>query len=209
MPSTKQAAPEKPLRGSLMSVRSLVELRSVSLDHLSDVRHVSALAYRAYAGPLLAEDQVDALVELVRSPEYSEQILAANSVGAWIDGHLCGIAGWSPAGNAGAGAKLIGVCVDPLFGRLGIGRRLVAATEMRARRAGFTQLTARVPANAAPFFERVGYLGSSQGVWITPAGVSVPVFHMRKGVSKPTRQADQHHTIPVPSIDEADTTRVH
>ena len=197
------------LRGGVLSMRSQVELRTVGLDGLAEVRHVTALAYRAYAGPFLAEDQVDALVELVRSPEYTDQMLASNCVGAWIDGRLIGCVGWFPAGSSAAGAKLLGVCVDPLFGRLGVGRRLVEAIEIRARRAGFSILTARVPISAAPFFARLGYAGTSQGVWMTPSGVSLPVVHMRKGSSKLIRRNANTQQIALTSIDCGDNTRLH
>ncbi len=173
-----------------MRVNVAIAIRPIGLDDVSDVRHVHCLAYRAFTGPTLAEDQVDAIVEFVRSPQYSDYLLGHGCVGAWIDNHLCGTAGWGPGNNLGVGARLAGVCVDPLFSRLGIGRRLVEAAETRARRAGFSTVTTRTPANAVPFFEQLGYTSSSQGVWMTPSGVSVPIVHMRKGpereLSKPS-----------------------
>ena len=192
-----------------MSLRSQIELRPVGLDDLSAVRQTSALAYRAYAGPYLGEDQVDALVELVRSPEYCEQMLAAACLGAWIDERLIGTGGWSAAGTAGAGAKLIGVCVDPLFGRLGVGSQLVVAVEMQARRAGFALLSARVPAHAATFFKRLGYAGTSQGVWTTPSGVTIPVVHMRKGGPARMVLTDQGLPVTLPSLQTSRLARVH
>lgn len=164
-----------------MREKVAITIRQIGLDDLAAVRHVHSLAYRAFAGPTLAEDQVDALVEYVRSPQYSDYLLGHGCLGAWIDSHLCGTAGWGPGSNLGVGAKLAGVCVDPLFSRLGIGRRLVEAAELRARRAGFSAMTTRTTSNAVPFFETLGYATTSQGVWNTPSGVSVPVVHMRKG----------------------------
>jgi len=161
-----------------------IAIRPVGLDDLSDVRHIHSLAYRSLSGPALAEDQVDAIVEFVRSPQFSDYLLGHGCIGAWVGSHLCGTAGWGPGNTVGLGAKLAGVCVDPLFSRLGIGRRLVEAAEARARRAGFSTVTSRTTANAVPFFEHLGYTSASQGAWMTPSGVSIPVVYMRKGVER-------------------------
>lgn len=180
-----------------MRVNVAIAIRPIGLDDLSDVRHVHGLAYRALTGPALAEDQVDALVEFVRSPQYSDYLLGHGCVGAWIGNQLCGTAGWGPGTNIGVGAKLAGVCVDPLFSRLGIGRRLVEAAETRARRAGFSTVTSRTTANAVPFFAALGYTTSSQGAWMTPSGVSVPVVHMRKGPERDVQKAPAHEAAPM------------
>ena len=132
----------------------------------------------------------------MRSPQYSDYLLGHGCVGAWIGNQLCGTAGWGPGTNIGVGAKLAGVCVDPLFSRLGIGRRLVEAAETRARRAGFSTVTSRTTANAVPFFAALGYTTSSQGAWMTPSGVSVPVVHMRKGPERDVQKAPAHELPP-------------
>jgi len=164
-----------------MSINVAVELRPIGLDSLSELRHVHTTAFRSYLGSELSENQLDALIEFVHTPEYAEHLMATECLGAWIDKRLCASASWTPGGNQGASAKLIGVCVDPLFGGLGLSRRLVAAVEARARRAGYAVMTARSPVMMASFFERLGYSGSSRGVWVTPCGVTIPVLHMRKG----------------------------
>ena len=192
-----------------MQLNVALDVRPIGLDDLSTVRHVHTLAYRAFAGPSLAEDQIDALVEHVRSTEYSQQIVASDTMGAWIDGRLVGTAGWTPGSNLGVGAKLTGVCVDPLFGGIGIGRKLVEAAESRARRAGFTIVTARTPANAVRFFERLGYLSTSQGVWATPSGVTVPVFHMRKGEERTVRPVEHPIVVSTQLENAAMVSRLH
>ena len=77
-------------------------------------------------------------------------------------------------------ARLVGVFISPLYARLGIGRRLVAAVEVQARRAGFTTFTIRAPLGASPFFERVGYEVASHGVWPITREVALPVAFLRK-----------------------------
>jgi GNAT superfamily N-acetyltransferase len=192
-----------------MRVNVAIAIRPIGLDDLSDVRHVHSLAYRSLTGPALAEDQVDAIVEFVRSPTYSDFLLSHGCIGAWIGNHLCGTAGWGPGSNVGVGAKLAAVCVDPLFSRLGIGRRLVEAAETRARRAGFSTMSSRTTANAVPFFESLGYGTSSQGAWMTPSGVSVPVVHMRKGPERDIQKAPLLDKVPLVSEQVELMARLH
>ena len=94
-----------------MRVNVSVALRPIGLDDAAQVRHLHSLAFRAFAGPWLVEDQLDALIEHVRSPAYSDYLLGYGCVGAWIDNYLCGTAGWGPSSSVGASAKLVGICV--------------------------------------------------------------------------------------------------
>jgi len=164
-----------------MSMLAGINLRPISFDDFSQLRRIHAQAYRSFLGSDLTEDQIEALVDFVHTPQYIELILQTECLGAWINDHLCGTASWTPGGPASDGARLAAVCVDPLFSSLGIARRLVTEIESRARRAGFATLTARSPVTVAPFFQHLGYTGTSRGVWVTPCGVTVPVVHMRKG----------------------------
>lgn len=167
-----------------MSMSTTAELRPIGLDNLAELRHIHSLAYRTYLGNDLSDDQLEALVDFVHTPEYIELLLTTECLGAWIEQRLCATASWTPGGIAGASAKLIGVCVDPMFGGLGLARRLVDEVELRARRAGFAVMSARSPISMAPFFEKLGYGGTSRGIWSTPCGVNIPVIHMRKGEVK-------------------------
>jgi GNAT superfamily N-acetyltransferase len=166
-----------------MSKRIAFSLRPIGFEDLADVRHLHTTAFRAAACAQLDQEQVDALVEHIESSSYSDQVLGANCVGAWIDRTLCGTAGWSPGGQSGHGARVLGVFVSPLFKGLGVGRSVVDAAEARAHRAGFSVLSVRSPLITAGFFERLGYSGTSQGVWTTPAGIGVPVRYLRKNAA--------------------------
>jgi len=167
--------------GGVMSQNPLVEIRPIGLDSLAELRHIHALAFRSYLSSDLSNDQIDALVDFVRTREYMEMIFQTACLGAWIDQRLCATGSWTPGGAVSSSARLIGICVDPLFAGLGLARRLVTEVEAQARRAGFSTMTARSPVTMAPFFERLGYSGTSRGAWMTPCGVSIPVLHMRKG----------------------------
>jgi len=172
-----------------MGLPAFSDIRPIGLDHLAELRHLHSLAYRTYLAHDLSDDQLDALIEFVQTPEYIEVLLKTECHGAWIENRLCATASWSPGGMTGASAKLIGVCVDPIFAGLGLARQLVVEAELRARRAGFAVMTARAPHSVAPFFEQLGYCCTSHGVWATPCGVNIPVVHMRKGEAKPVASA--------------------
>ena len=192
-----------------MSKIPAVDVRPIGLDNLGELRRVHTLAYRAYLGSDLSEDQIEALVDYVRTPDYTELLLSTECLGAWIENRLCATASWMPGGTAGASAKIIGVCVDPLFGGLGLARNLVNEVEARARRAGFAVITARSPLTMVPFFERLGYGGSSRGVWATPCGVTIPVVHMRKGEAKSAVLAGRRLPATQRAARLAGLTRIH
>jgi len=192
-----------------MSERSIVELRAIGLDRLSDLRNVHTQAFKAYLGSDLSEDQLDALVNYANTTDYTDQMLLTECIGAWIDDRLCATGSWMPGGDAGASAKLTAVCVHPLFGRMGLARRIVEEIENRARRAGFSVLTARCPVTMAPFLERLGYVGTSHGVWATPCGVSVPVVHMRKGEARPDLHGTSRSTLSQRAARLSSVARLH
>jgi hypothetical protein len=83
--------------------------------------------------------------------------------------------------------------VDPLFCRLGIGRRLLAEVEGRAFQSGFRQLGAGVTLNAVPFFARLGYRQASRGVKTLGPGCSLPVMFMRKTAPRSLRLSNTRH----------------
>jgi GNAT superfamily N-acetyltransferase len=164
-----------------MSKLPAIDVRPIGLDNLSELRHLHSQSYRSFLGPDLSQDRLDSLLEYVRTPAYLDQILQTECLGAWINARLCATGNWMPGGAGHAGAKIAGLCVDPLFSGLGLGTRIVSELEARGKRAGFAVMSLRAPLAAAAFFERLGYVASSRGVWSTACGVSVPVMHMRKG----------------------------
>lgn len=168
-----------------MSKLPAIDVRPIGLDCLAELRHLHGQSYRSFLGGDLSQDQLDALLDYVRTPAYLDLILQTECLGAWIDDRLCATGSWTPGGVSSTGAKIAGVCVDPLFSGLGFGKRMVTEIEARARRAGFALMSARAPLSSTSFFEQLGYAGTSRGVWSTPCGVNVPVLHMRKGEIRP------------------------
>ncbi len=168
------------LARSLRDVGALSELRPIEIDDLSSVRYVHTTAFRMLASQTYNPDEIEALVEQIRSPAYADQILGTEAVGAWFGDELVGTAGWSHANDTGHIARISDVFVQPLFCGLGIGSLLVKDAEERAARAGFTEVSVRVTQNAIPFFKRLDYLVSSYGVRGTLAGIDLQVAFMRK-----------------------------
>ena len=83
--------------------------------------------------------------------------------------------------DSGATARITALFVDPLFVRLGIGRRLTRDVEVRVRAAGFDALSVRATDNAVGFFLSLGFQIASQGVTARAADIVLPVTFMRKG----------------------------
>jgi GNAT superfamily N-acetyltransferase len=163
--------------------------RDVASDHSrgrSDIRSLHASSFRALAAPALDASQVAAYVDWIYSPDYTDVLITQDLLTAYYEHHLVGTAGWIPADDAGVSARISAVYVAPLFARLGIGRRLLAAAEARAEMAGFRSFSARVFPKAFGFFESMGYARSSQGALSIGTDNGIPVTFMRKAAPRPT-----------------------
>lgn len=157
----------------------------IGLDHFSDLRNLHAAALREGASSVLSEDELAAMLALVQSHEYSDQVLQEETVGGWIDDELVGTASWHTNSDDGRGARIGWVFVrHPGFG---IGRRLVTEVEARAQHSGFNQLAVSATANAILFFERLGYQVASRGVRNVGPNCALPVAFMRKFLMRPVR----------------------
>jgi GNAT superfamily N-acetyltransferase len=163
-------------------------IREAGVDCWSAVRHLHATAFRTLAAPMLETTELAAFAEWVYSPDYTDLLQTQDLQTVWRDGILVGTAGWVPADDTGASARLTAVYVSPLFTRLGIGRQLVGLAEARARAAGFSAFTARVFPPALAFFQRLGYERSSHGAVSIGSENGIPVVFLRKG-EPPTRAA--------------------
>lgn len=160
------------------------DLRAVVIDELSDVRYIHAGALRAQAAEQLSQDEIDAFVGYVYSEAYTERLAemvrARRLLGITVDGKLTSTAGWTPANDSGATARLMAVFVGPLFTGVGLGRRVALAAEADAAQAGFRAASVRTPIGAVGFFQRLGYDVSSYGVWTLKPDCALPVGFMRK-----------------------------
>ncbi|MGE0627677.1 MAG: GNAT family N-acetyltransferase [Hyphomicrobiaceae bacterium] len=168
---------------------SLVEaviLRPATIDDFSDIRYVQTESVRRIAARMLSEDETAAFVALVCSQSYAGRLVDLVRAGRLTvavmgeAGSIVGTAGWVPANDSGAVARLVAMFVGPQFARQGIGRRLFHAVEAQSSRAGFSGLTVRSPIGATGFFLKLGFEVASHGVWGVGPDVNVPVAFMRR-----------------------------
>lgn len=164
-------------------------LRRIGIDDHAQVRHVHARALRVLSADALSDGELVACLHFVGSPDYSDLLLAEEVHGAFVDGQLVGTAAWLANGDDGETARIASVFVDPMFTRLGLGSRLLAEVEARAAHAGFDQLGAAAVLNAAPFFQRHGYIEASRGVKAFGPECWLPVAFLRKRAVRPERLA--------------------
>jgi N-acetylglutamate synthase-like GNAT family acetyltransferase len=160
------------------SLGERLTLRPIAVDDFSNLRYLHATSLRAQTLDVLSEEEVEAFVKLVYSPEYATLLMKEEVYGAWLDGELIGTVSWHAAGNGGSTASIGGIFVR--HPRLGIGRRLLAEAEARAHQCGFERLSACATANAVPFFLRFGYEKVSRGVRSLSFGCVLPVTFVRK-----------------------------
>lgn len=164
-------------------------LRQVVIDELSSVRHLHVTAMQQLAAQHLSETEVAALIAYIRSEQYTARLIEAvrngRLIGAELMGALAATAGWVAANDAGATARIMAVCVSPLYSRIGLARRALQVAETDAARAGFKVFTVRAPIGAVPFFERLGYGVTSHGVWPLPPDQAIPVGFLRKVAAGP------------------------
>ncbi len=158
----------------------LVQLRPIDIDDWSDVRYVHGTSFRTIAAPRATQRYVDAFMSSLDTPDYVEALRGTQLTGAWLDGQLAGTAGWRPLDSRGRVARIEGLFVQPLFTFMGLGSLLLAHTEARARRAGYTSITALACAPSVPFFMRAGYDVYAQGHGVCELADDMTMFVMRK-----------------------------
>lgn len=179
------------------------DLRPVEIDELSDVRYIHAGALRSQAAEQLSQEEIEAFVGYVYSESYTERLAemvrARRLFGITVEGKLTSTAGWMPANDSGATARLMAVFVAPLFSGVGLGRRITLAAEADAAQAGFLAASVRTPIGAVGFFQRLGYDVSSYGVWTLKPDCALPVGFMRKALDpgQGARHSDDPHKAPL------------
>ena len=169
--------------------RGAITIRRIGIDDHSDVRYLHVKAMTAQSLDALTDAEISAFVAFVYSPAYSDCLMAEDVYGAYIDSQLIGSASWHVNGDDGRTARISSVFVDPMFGRLGIGARLLAEVEARAAQSGFGQFGISATINAVPFFEKLGYHEASRGVKALGPDSSLPVAFLRKSVPHLVRPA--------------------
>jgi GNAT superfamily N-acetyltransferase len=172
---------------------SAVEVGLTTIDDMSSIRHLHASSARRLAAGMLSEAEITAFAEHIYAEIYStrmaEVVRAGRMTAARFAGQLIGTAGWTPANDAGAVARMVGVFVSPLHAGCGVARLLLDVAETQARQAGFRVFTVRAPLGASGFFERLGYEVASHGVWPLTREIQLPVAFLRKAdpVAPPRR----------------------
>lgn len=76
--------------------------------------------------------------------------------------------------------ELRAVYVDPDFGRLGLGAKLLKAVEIEAKNAGCEKLWLHSSINAKDFYEHSGYIVIKPEEHTLPSGRKMPCFAMEK-----------------------------
>lgn len=164
-----------------VGVLDRIAIRAVGIDDLSAVRYVHTAAFKATALATFEEPDIAAFVAYVRSPEYSDRILASHTFGAWVGDQLVGTASWDLA-EQGAAARLFFIFVHPLFMGAGVGRRLIETVEEDARKAGLAICMVRAPLNTIPFFEQQAYVQTARGACAFVPGRTTPFALMVKPI---------------------------
>ncbi len=158
----------------------MMTLRPLSVDDLSTARYIHSASFAGAAQGHYAPDDIEAFVAFVRSPRYADLLLGNHAVAAWIETEMVGTAAWSEGEGMSATARILAVCVRPLFTGEGIGRKLLDHVEQEARAAGYPALEVAATLNAVSFFESLDYRLVRNGGWALPLGHEIPVAYMRK-----------------------------
>jgi GNAT superfamily N-acetyltransferase len=162
-----------------------VTILPLGVDDLSNVRYIHATSIRLHAAHVLSDEEIRAFTDHVYSDAYATQLARTRLLGATIGGELVGTSGWSYGDDSASGARISSLHVRPLFTRLGIGQALLAAAEAAAGAAGFDSFAARATLNSIGFFERYGYVVTSQGLYPMRPDIGLPVAFMRKSEPPP------------------------
>jgi len=171
------AAPQR----EYAAIRDIAVKRPITVDDLSDVRHLHRIAFHRLADRRHAADLTDAYNAYLYLPAFASGVLNADIMGLWLDRALIATAGWEPTDEKSPPtARIVHVAVSPLFNGLGLGRHIVNDAERRASDARFAHFTARATAKSVPFFERLGYSITSRGVTTLAHDAELPITYMRR-----------------------------
>jgi len=169
-----------PVPSTCDTLAPMMKLRPLTVDDLSTARYIHTASFAVAAQEHYSPADIDAFTAFVRSPLYADLLLGNHAVAAWMGAEMVGTAAWSFGEGLSPTARILAVCVRPLFTGEGIGRKLVDHIEAEVRAAGYQALEASATLNAVSFFEELGYRAVRKGVWALPLGHEMPVVFMRK-----------------------------
>ena len=181
---TDRARHDPPVTPAGTSFASAALLRPITIDELSTVRHLHLMSARRLSASHLSEAELQAFCDHINSDPYTvrliDQVRQGRLIAATLMDEIVATAGWIPANDSGATARMMAIFVAPLYALHGLGRLVVEAAEAQAAYAGFRVFTHRAPIGAVGFFTRLGYDTASHGVWMLPNDQPMPVGFMRK-----------------------------
>lgn len=158
-----------------------ITIRPVRPDDVPALRALHARSFEGLAHTHHSPAQLAAHSAMVEAPDYAHELLSNNLlVAADATGRLLASAGWRPMDDRPGTARIRKVFVAPDMAGRQLGRRLVEAAEAAARAEGYANLFVRANANAAAFYERLGYRAVARGTMPAANGVQLPVVYMEK-----------------------------
>jgi GNAT superfamily N-acetyltransferase len=190
IPSTPNHDAGTPLTRKMPSpIANGAVLTRPGIDDLARVRAIHAAAVRVIAGAGLTERELHAFDTVINSPMYTDRLarfaVEGRLLGLKVSEELVATAAWGPSTSSAGSARLDHVCTLALFGRLGLGSRLVVEIERQTLLAGFHRLSVRTFLDQIPFFERLGFTLTSHSALTLTADVALPVAFMRKASPRP------------------------
>ena len=186
---------------------SPVTLRLATHDDVPELANLIDLSMRALSVGFLSQQQVQAELAFVISPDTRMIDDGTLFVAVAADGTIAGIGGWSRrralhGGDAfkhAHGADALDEIVDPrteparirqmfthpAWARRGVARAIFEASRAAAGREGFTRLVLTATLAGIPLYESLGFRIDRRYVDRLPNGVDVPVAEMSRGIDGP------------------------
>ena len=146
---TDRARHDPPVTPAGTSFASAALLRPITIDELSTVRHLHLMSARRLSASHLSEAELQAFCDHINSDPYTDrlidQVRQGRLIAATLMDEIVATAGWIPANDSGATARMMAIFVAPLYALHGLGRLVVEAAEAQAAHAGFRVFTHRAP----------------------------------------------------------------
>lgn len=173
-------------------------IRAATKEDIPELERLIAASVRALSLPYYSIEQIESALMNIFGVD-SQLIFDGTYYVAEIDGRMVGCGGWSKRKTLYGGdqtkegadpmlnpstepARIRAFFVHPEFARRGIGKSLIETCERAASSANFKaiELVATLPGE--PLYEAFGYQVKERFDIPLPAGLGLPVAHMRKEI---------------------------
>jgi putative acetyltransferase len=159
----------------------MLELRKAVADDIEEIWAVRTLAIRGGCQRHYSDDDVQRWANVTVHSGFP-RIVAETEFYVITDGaRLAGFGFVDPAT-----AELGGMFVHPKFQGQGLGRRILSALEVRAKRADLKSLWLISTLNAEPFYASAGFHSHGRSKWNHPNGFELDCVKMSKELSSGT-----------------------